>query len=40
MYRKGFDLGRYKENGDIQCLGRIDHRKRQRCGGTALNWKK
>jgi amino acid adenylation domain-containing protein len=29
MYRTG-DLGRYKENGDIQCLGRIDHQVKVR----------
>ncbi|MCR8556138.1 amino acid adenylation domain-containing protein [Mucilaginibacter sp. BJC16-A38] len=29
MYRTG-DLGRYKENGDILCLGRIDHQVKVR----------
>jgi len=29
MYRSG-DLGRYKENGEIQCLGRIDHQVKVR----------
>ncbi len=29
MYRTG-DLGRFKENGDIQCLGRIDHQVKVR----------